>query len=376
MQVFNVYMKVLKKKLSTAFIYLAVFLTLAVFMPSTAGGGAGEFSKTRLDICVFDEDDSPESRALVEHLKKEHKLVALEKDKDVITDALYYGRADYVMSIKEGYGSALGQGETDGLFENYHMHDGYAEAIMRQELDSYVGTVISCRAAGEELTAAIEKADSLLSGKARAEYVDLSGSKTDKSVYYYRYLAYVMIAVVLYVICEVTNVMNGKSIRSRTDCSGLKRTVYTLQMFLGSVIVVTVLWLIFNVCGILLFGKEMTSAQIVFTSLNSFIFALVCLSAAMFISEFSPGETALNLITQIISLGMSFLCGIFVEMSVLSESVLMAGRFLPAYWYVKANDTIMGGAFDSSQVLGYMAVEMIFAVFFFTVTMVVSKVKK
>ena len=41
------------------------------------------------------------------------------------------------------------------------------------------------------------------------------------------------------------------------------------------------------------------------------------------------------MIANILGLGMSFLCGIFVPQAFLGNTVLAIGRFLPAYWYVR-----------------------------------------
>ena len=75
---------------------------------------------------------------------------------------------------------------------------------------------------------------------------------------------------------------------------------------------------------------------------------------------------------------MSFLCGIFVPQSMLSDSVLKAGQFLPAYWYVRANNMlfgISGEVFQTRTFLQYLGVECLFAGALFALIFAVQKAK-
>ena len=45
-------------------------------------------------------------------------------------------------------------------------------------------------------------------------------------------------------------------------------------------------------------------------------------------------------IANILSLGMCFLCGVFVPMNVMDRNVLKVSQFLPVYWYENVNETL------------------------------------
>ncbi len=51
-------------------------------------------------------------------------------------------------------------------------------------------------------------------------------------------------------------------------------------------------------------------------------------------------ELAVNGIANIVALGMSFLCGVLVDMELLGSGVRMVAQFLPVYWYETANITL------------------------------------
>ena len=134
-------------------------------------------------------------------------------------------------------------------------------------------------------------------------------------------------------------------------------------------------WLLLIIIGAVL-NKEMYAGRAWYAVLNSFIFSLVVTAMAVFVASFEPKENVLNIITQVLSIGMSFLCGIFIPMEVLSDKVLSVARFLPAYWYVKANNMIADiEPFSAGDVLLCFIVEAGFALMLIMLTLLVRKVK-
>ena len=89
-------------------------------------------------------------------------------------------------------------------------------------------------------------------------------------------------------------------------------------------------------------------------------------------------KRAINIATNIIGLGMSFLCGVFVPQELLSEKVLDVSRFLPAYWYVRTNDMlagISGEIFSTSSYLTYIGIQLLFAAFLFISYILISRIR-
>ena len=98
----------------------------------------------------------------------------------------------------------------------------------------------------------------------------------------------------------------------------------------------------------------------------------------LFIAALSPGKNAISMIGNVTGLGMSFLCGVFVPQSLLSDTVLSIGKFLPAYWYIKANDMLAGFStevFSMNKYWTYVGIECGFSVALFCLTLLVFKLK-
>jgi hypothetical protein len=81
--------------------------------------------------------------------------------------------------------------------------------------------------------------------------------------------------------------------------------------------------------------------------MNVLALIAVCLSIGFPAGKFVRSFGVQNAIVNTVSLGSSFLCGVFVQQELLGETVPSIARFLSAYWYVKAVD-ISGTWFHST----------------------------
>ena len=378
MQVFKAMMKIMRKRLPSAMIYIIVFVVISILV-TNASTKDNKFEATKLNICVFDEDDTPESRALTEFIGKTNDIDEIENDRDAIIDALYYKRVNYALIINKGYAEKLAAGDTADLFGSYHIDENYSVVYIGQFLDEYTTSVKAYLAMGKTVDEAISCTE-----KALSQHTDVDMLRVDKggnSHYsvdfagYSQYMPYILIAAVFTVICQVLVTMNNKDIRYRTNFSCMNSSKYTFQLIFGSGLFVISVWLLLIIIGAVL-NKEMYTGRAWYAVFNSFIFSLVVTAMAVFVASFEPKENVLNIITQVLSIGMSFLCGIFIPMEVLSDKVLSVARFLPAYWYVKANNMIADiEPFSRSDVLLCCLVEAGFALMFIILTLLVRKVK-
>ena len=385
MQIFKVFMKVLKKRLRYAMLYVGIFLGIVIPMSlnSSGSGSTKEMfvkeSKSHIGICIFDEDDTPESREFADYLAEKYTIKELKNDEEVVMDSLFYLSVDRVISINKGFADRLAKGETEGIIDSRHMHESYNSMLLEQDLNSYFSSVSAYIAGGEDTLTASQSAKEALTADADVKVI----SFTDEGnadyprdfAEYYRYMAYILIAAVIGTLCPVLMAMNNKEIRYRTNCSSLDSSSYTKQVLLGSAVFVIGVWLIFVIAGMILYGG-VYKGRAWLAVLNSFIYTLVAGSITVFLSAFVNNMDIINFINQAVSLGMSFMCGVFVEQELLGAGVLSAARFMPAFWYIKANMMLDGTeAFDSTKLMQYMLIEAAFAVVMALLTIVVSKAR-
>lgn len=351
MQVFKAFLKILKSRIPSSIIYIVLFFLVGMLMTrSEATESAWE--KTQLKIAVEDLDDTPESRAFLEALGKDNEIIPPLASEDDLTDALYYTTVDYAVTIPKGFGERLAAGETEGLLETRHIHESYATASVEMLIGKFVNTYSAYRELGNGSGAAAKEAVKTLSDSPAVEMLQKETEKKNSAellLIFFRYMPYILLCVILNMLCPALIVMSKKDIRFRTDCSGIRPSSYTMQIFAASALYVGLIWGIFVVAGGALNGV-MYTGRLWLVVLNSLVFALFTGVLALFISEFAPGETVVSLITQLCSLGMCFLCGVFVDQALLGNGVLGAAQFLPAYWYVRLIRMVNGDIpFDAGQ---------------------------
>ena len=379
MQVFNTFFKVLKKNKTALIVYSVIFLVIS-FVLASSSDTKDKFKESKLNIMVIDEDSSAASKALTEVIAKKHDIKEKTDSADEMAEKLYWDTVDYVLVIKNGYENNLVSGSSDALFGEYHVRENYSTAYMTTVLGQYVKTARAYLSSGKALdealtaTAATVSRDTETSYRQNEDGSSENYSKTFST--YYRYMPYILLAVLMSVLGAVLTSMNRKDIRYRTDCSGINSRSTTLQIFGAAVVMVVCVWLFYVIAGMFLYGGIYKGIAWL-AVLNSLVFTLVAAAIAVFISSLGLEENVFTAITIVVSLGMSFLCGIFVPLSVLGDSVAAVGRFLPGYWYSLANNMLCGDdPFEGAKFAGCLGIQLGFAAAMILLTLVVRRSRK
>lgn len=368
----------LKKKSFTALMFIVVFMFISVSMAKSESPDT-KFEDMTLTLAVFDEDGTEESRALTEYLGSKHKIKTMGYNKDKLTDMLFYQVVDYAFTIDKGYAEKLTNGETEGLFTNMYLGRTYADVYMDSTLSEYTNTVQAYMISGCTAQEALSKADDVLSQETPVTKISFGSENKDYSrnfSEYFRFMPYILISVMLSALSPVLMAMNRKDIRFRTNCSCISTMSYTVQLFVSSAVFVIVIWAIFMIAGMFMYGG-IYSGRAWIAVFNSLIFSLASAAIAVLVSTLMASENMVSLIVQVLGLGMSFISGVFVLQSLLSESVLAAARFFPAYWYIKVNDMLAGRqVYDGGEVAVCLAIEGGFALVIGIVAMLITKLKR
>ncbi len=377
MQVFKLFFKIAKSKWLSMLVFLGIFLLILNF--TNVGSGADTFKTSKMALTIFDHDKTDASKQLCDYLAKDNIIVDFEDDKDKLIDALYVTSTNYVITINEGYQDKLSKGETDGLFTARYLHDSYTNKLADSMLDTYVSTVKAYLAGGMELDKALDAAQQALDVKTEVSFETFENeSAQTEAASFFNYMPYALLSIFVSVLCPVIVAMNKKEVGFRTKCSSIKLSSVSAQTVAASGIFVAIIWVFLMILGV---GKNggMFTGNMWYAVLNSVAFTLVCVAIALLFSELGIDDNAQAFATQVLGLGMAFLCGMFVPQEMLSSGVLAAARFLPAYWYVKANDMICGlgtDKFKLSTVMMCIGIQLLFAAAIFAVSLIVKRQKK
>lgn len=382
MPVFKTNIRIVKQNYIAVLLYVVIFIGLAIIMASDAKATDEKaFKPTSISLGIVDRDLSSTSKAIINYLSEYHKVIPLADDKELMQDELYYRNVEYILIIPTQFETSLFDG-ADVSLDCIKIPNSNSGLYVDLQIEQLLRTLRSFLSAGYDLPSAMLKTKEVLASETN---VSLSLDKetslsTPKYYYYYKFLPYILIALMIQTISTTLYVFNKQDIRKRNICSSESLKSRNFQLVLGSFVVSICIYLLVTVVGFILYRNEISnSATIPYCLLNSFIFLIVSISLGYFIGIIGHNLEAISAYGTILSLAFSFLGGVFVPLSVMSENVKSFSRFVPTYWYTKTNDLLMNLSEVSAKLreeifIGYF-VQLCFALAIFCIALVFSKKK-
>lgn len=363
MQVFNTFFKIVKKQLPAALLYLGIFLLLCVMMGKSQSDDADTYTASACTLVIVDHDKSEASGKLAEYLSKIHDVQYEEYTDEQIQDYLYYHKIDYVLNIEKGY-------ETTGELTNIKRPGTSMGVYVDNQISMYETNMRTLLTAGYSYDDAYALTLKALDSEG---LVELSVESTEKPAiyYYFTYLPYVVIMIMFFVITPVIVAFNKKDVNDRLNVSPVTLKSKNMQIILGAVIISLFVWILLIGMACLT-GYGDFKDMLFKVALNSLAFAIIATAMATIVGNFGVSHDAKNVIANIVGLAMSFLGGVFVPVNLFGEGMLAVAKFMPTYWYINTNDKIFDGG-SISDIAGGLGVELLFALAFFMVAIVVSK---
>ncbi|MCI8273009.1 MAG: ABC transporter permease [Clostridia bacterium] len=113
--------------------------------------------------------------------------------------------------------------------------------------------------------------------------------------------------------------------------------------------------------------------------LNSLTLTICATTIAFLIGNLFNNKGAINGIVNVIALGSSFLCGAFVPMEWLPDSVLKIAHAIPTYYYISTNEALKTLEEFNFEELSPLVINMViilgFSVLFIILANIISKKK-
>lgn len=384
MQAFSIYLKILKKNLGSVIIYLGIFLTVTVLFSSFGtDSGPDAFNMKKLDIAVLDRDNTQLSKGFKDYMGSIHNIVDVEDEVEKLQDNLYYRNITYILMIPKGYGEQLSSGNLENIVENVKVPNSYNGLFVDQQVNQYLKTLSSYLKSGVDAKKALTLTKESLSEATEVKMLDTktttSQPESNTMFFFFQYLAFVLINVLLVGLGPILLIFNKQDIKRRIDVSALSLRNKNKQLIFFSLFFSIAIWFCFMLLAFVINGIEIFSVGGLLCILNSFVFTIVCLSITYLVALLIKSNNAITIVSNVLGLGMSFLCGIFVPQSILSEQVLSVSRVLPGYWYMHAHNTIIEFTGSSAQVrtiIADLGILFGFAIVILAISLVISKLKK
>lgn len=380
MTVFKGYMKILKKNIGLVMIYLVIFFSVAMALQAAARKEHLEdFQKTSVDIAVANQDDSILSHALTDYLKTIHNVSEISSAPSVMQEELYYRNAEYIVQIPENfYETCIVQGNPISVTK---VPGSYTSFYVDQQLNAWLNNIRTYIASGFSQKEAAKAALVQPAVNVSMYQDESTTTETPGYTYYFRYVPYLFLAVLCYSMGYILLAFQKEDIQKRMQASAVSIRRQNLEGLLAMFTMGLGLWLIAIVGSLIMYQQKLLSSGVlVYYLLNTFLMMIVALSLSYLLGLFIKNSNMLSGISNIVSLGMCFLSGVFVPMSIMDKKVLKIAQFLPVYWYENVNETLSQYHIISGDVAvdiwKSMGIQLVFALAILAMILAVSKYKR
>lgn len=374
MIIYKTFFKVLNKCKFPIILYTVLLLFFAG-VNMTSNNQSMDFTAEKPDIMIVNNDmeEGGLTGKFMDYLRENTNIRNdIASDEQSIKDALFYRDIQYILYIPEHYGKDMLDGKNPQL--KYKTTGEYQSSLASMITERYVkvaNNYILSRA-NESDDELYSKINDTLSKKANVEITSkLDTYALGRLTRYYNFSAYSFIAISIYVISTILLIFREEKIYKRTIVGSTDYKKINAKLLIASSGFCFLVWLFYVIMAKALIGDVAFGVQGLYMMVNSFIFVISTVTLGFFVSKFVKSKNTITAFVNIIGLGSSFLCGVFVPMQYLPSFVLKIAHVLPAYWFVKNNELIGETEVFTGEViksLGINALVMIaFAMVFFMV---------
>ena len=346
MTVFKTLLKILNKNKGIVILYSVLLIVFGSLNMKTSDNSTN-FVASKPDILIVNEDKGEKlTQNLISYISDNANIADIDDNEAARDDALFYRNVNYIIYIPKDFSKDLLNGDNPEVdIKSTGDYQAYYAQLM---LERYIKTAknyinIANEASGDvDVKDIISSIDKTLDKQTEIKVTSqVDTDKLSGITFYFNFMNYGLLAGAIFAICMILTSFNEEKIRRRTIISSMNIHRHNNLLLTGNVLFAIVLWAVYTVVGFVMCGikKDIMNYALLYV-LNSFIFTLCAVTIAFMLANIIHNKNALNGIINVIALGTSFLCGAFVPMQWLPDSVIKIAHILPSYWYIKTNELI------------------------------------
>ena len=379
MIVFKTMLKIFNKNKALLILYTGILIFFTAFSLNNSDSTTS-FSATKPKILVINNDkDTKITNNLIKYIKKNSDKIDIKDNEEAIDDALFYEDIHYIVYIPKNYTEDFLNHKNPKL--DIKKKDNYYASLSEQILTRYLKVANIYNETTNNEDELISKINDTLKKEAKVEVTTkLDTNKLAKADFYYNFAAYSVLASLVYIICIVLSSFKNEKIRKRTSVSSMNYKKHNRQLLLSNSLFSVFIWIFYVVISFILVGNIMSTAQGIIYIINLALFIIAATSLAFLLGNIINNKNIVSSVINVLAIGSSFLCGVFVPIEYLPTSVINMGKILPTYYYVNSNNIVMTLEkvnFDTLKpVINNMIIMIIFSIVFIILTNIISNKKR
>ena len=338
MIVYKYFLKLAYRLKSYAIIFLVIFMAMGLSQVIGNNEVTG-FTDTQYKVLIRDESDGSSEivNELIASLQKDHKVTLTTISDNSMKEAVYANDVDGALWIPSDVDTRINNGESAVTMEIGNSLNGN---ILREYVNSYIRYAVVLKNQGNFN---VENMNKILSEQASVSVISKDATPKGDDYYakfgeiYFAYTPFVYISVFIFLLGLIFSKLETDEVAKRIVIGMKSVNQVMIEKFLGGLTVVGV------IVGInLLFvaivapsfyvsaGAPKALMLTISMALTAYALAFLC---SVIIGDNRYGYSAAS---TVIGMGLSFISGIFVPLSLLNPVAISIAKFFPVYYVISA----------------------------------------
>jgi len=379
MIVFKNYLRIAKTYIHIIVIYSVIFIGISVIFSLNNSQNNTNYIKENVNIAFIDNDHTQFTSCFKDYINDNATIIDIDNDEESLKDALFFRKVDYIMIIPKSFTNDFIEGK-DVSIQTMQVPDAYNAIYSKNLMNKYLNTAHIYLRAGIRIDVLSQKVKEDLSIKTKVHMNDpVDNTDLNSVASFYNFSNYALLAIIIVVVSMIMVSFHKINIRKRNLVSALNYKYLHFQLLLGNVVVSLLIWFIYVFMSFILYSHVMFSIHGLLYILNSLCLLMFILTFSFFVTKLTDNRELISGISNVVSLGCSFLGGAFVPQEYLGHFVLNIAHITPSYWFIKNNNMIASLCefnFDTLlPIISCMIIVLLFSLFFYILSVVFNKMR-
>lgn len=334
MHVCNVTLKLIMRMWKFILLEIAIFVVMVILVSKNL-----YTRDNRIPVLLINEDeDTLLTEQFEDYLSKYVKF----SDEDIahesrLEEDLFYDNIRCVIRIPRHFTVNYMNGKPVDIMRN-ELTESKDTVLIDILINKYLMVLKQCPNQGLPLEESIQVVEEMLSKKVMVSYVEKVFPKKEQFALLENYMAYILLSTIfLYTVSTIYYFKRDEIEKHNRIAPVAEKTIFRRVIFL-CILVGICLALIMGGLVSIIVGIGIRDKSVVMVIINELNYAVYCVAISSFIGMLIKSIKNIDSIGQLITLGITFLSGVFVRQEYLPDNIVMFSRHFPTYLYVKVNN--------------------------------------
>jgi len=343
MKVYKNFLKVMLTRKITLIIYFVVFVAISFSLSVNTKNSTPNFKESKLNLYIFDKDNSELSKALIAYLKTKNNVFE-ENAKNESEEEIYkkikreisLGQIDSGLVINKG----LEQNLQTGSEYITTINDSRSQYSIYSDIEITKFLLFAEQVKKALGTFDFERIQNALNEKITVNKIAKQGNKSviTSFKYFFNLFGFFSFSMIINVVGFTILLLKKPIIKIRNDVSPISTLRFSIENFLAELTVVFLFSFFVIGLNIIFKIKHLEGVPLFSYILNCCAYVATILSMTFLLINLLKKDSVYGILGTVLPLALAFISGMFVPLEYVSPVVLKIARFFPTYYFVQANE--------------------------------------